>query len=233
MVGGDHLYDEVPDVRLFVCVGCIHQLIQPGQELIHVERDGAADVDELVVGLPKAFFRHQLFFIQLLAGAKARVLDHDIHVGRIACLPDQVSCQRIDPDRASHVKDEDLPAFCVGACEHDQADGLRDRHEVADDVRMRDRNRAALLDLLLKDRDDGAVAAQYIAEPHSDEFRFDVFEDFARAVLVRVLISEMGEELRDPGRFSFLDLRVEALHDHLAQPFAGAHDVGRIDRLVR
>ena len=43
----------------------------------------------------------------------------------------------------------------------------------------------------------------------------------------------MGKELRDLRRFVFLYFFVEALHDHLAQSFAGAHDVGGIDRFVR
>ncbi len=42
----------------------------------------------------------------------------------------------------------------------------------------------------------------------------------------------MGKDLRDLVRLAGLDLRVKALDDHLAEALRGAHDVGRVHRLV-
>ena len=43
----------------------------------------------------------------------------------------------------------------------------------------------------------------------------------------------MGEELGKLVRLASLDLGVEALDDHLAEPLAGAHHVGGVHGLVR
>ena len=67
---------------------------------------------------------------------------------------------------------------------------------------MRDRNRPSRLDLLLKERDDGAVGTQHVAEAHGDEL-------------------------------GVLALTADGLYDHFAEALGGAHDVGRVDGLVR
>ena len=43
----------------------------------------------------------------------------------------------------------------------------------------------------------------------------------------------MREQLRDLVRLACFDLRVKTLDNHFAQPLAGAHDVGGVDRFVR
>ena len=98
---------------------------------------------------------------------------------------------------------------------------------------MSNGHRAALGDLPLEQGDHGAVASQHVAEADRHELRLDVFEHPAGAVLIRVLLPQMGEQLGDLPGLALLDLGVEALDDHLAQPLAGAHDVGGVHRLVR
>ena len=230
--GTDHLLNHFHDV-LAVVVGRDHQLFQIVQELVLVELDRVADVDQVVVGLLKALFRHELLLIELLAGAQARVLDLDVHVRLEAGELDQVPRQGVDLDGAAHVQHEDLAALGVDPRHHHQTHCLGDSHEVADDVRVGDGHRTALFDLLLEDRDHRAVAAQYVAEAHGHELGFDVLEHLAGAVLVGVFRAVVGEQLGNLPGLARLDLHVEGLDDHLTQTLGRAHDVGGIDRLVR
>ena len=232
MEGAHDVFDQLDDV-LPVLVGRLHQALQIAQELILVKGDRAADVNQIVLRGPEALLGHQLLLIQLLPGAQAGILDFDVHVGLVAGQPDQVASQVGDLHRASHVQHEDLPAVGIGPGQHHQADGLRDGHEVADDVGMGHGHRPAVFDLLFEDRDHGAVGAQHVAEAHGHELRSDVLPQRAVAVLVGVLDPRVGEHLGDLTGLARLDLFVEALYDHLAQPLGRAHDVGGIDGLVR
>lgn len=72
-------------------------------------------------------------------------------------------------DRLAHVKDEDLASVAHGAGFEYETAGFGDEHKVADDVGMGDFDRAAFLDLLTEDWDDGAVASQDVAETCGDE----------------------------------------------------------------
>ena len=232
MVGGDDVGNAGDDV-FFVVVGGDHEAVELGEEPVGVEDQGLADVDEVVLGLFHALLGHELLFVKLFTGAETGVFDLNIYVGLEAGEPDEVPREGVDLDRAAHVEDEDLPAVGVGAGQHDEGDGLGDGHEVADDVRVGHGDRAALLDLLLEDRDDRAVGAEDVAETNRDKFRPDVLVDFARPVLVGIFLAEVREELRDLMGFAGLDLRVKGLDNHFAEAFTGAHDVGRVDGLVR
>ena len=102
---------------------------------------------------------------------------------------------------------------------------------------MRDRDGAALLDLLFEDRDDAAVGAEDVAEADGHELGADVAEEFCICLEVEFFLAAAGlrvmrEELRNLGGLAFLDLGVETLDDHLAQALRGAHDVGRVDGLI-
>ena len=102
---------------------------------------------------------------------------------------------------------------------------------------MRDRDGAALLDLLFEDRDDAAVGAEDVAEADGHELGADVAEEFCICLEVEFFLAAAGlrimrEELRDLGGLAFLNLGVETLDDHLAQALRGAHDVGRVDGLI-
>lgn len=196
MIRAHQLLHQFPDL-LLIFIGCLHQYLQLFQKGVHLKGDRAADVDQVVVGLSEAFLRHQLLLIQLLPRAQAGVLDLDIYIRLIAGEADEVSGQGVDADRASHVQDEDLSAMGVGAGQKDETYGLRDRHEVPDDVRVGDGHRAAFGDLLFKDRDDRAVAAKDIPEADGHKLGLNILKYAAGAVLVRVFLPDVGEELRD------------------------------------
>ena len=98
---------------------------------------------------------------------------------------------------------------------------------------MRDPNRTALLYHFLKQRDDRTVAAEHISEPDRDKFRPDTAEYFSRTILVGIFVACVGKQLGKLLSLPGLDLCIEALDNHLAQPLAGAHNIGRVDRLVR
>ena len=232
MIRIDHLLHKLSDVA-GILIGRLHQLVELAQENIDIERDRTSNVDEIVLRFLEAFLGHELFLIQLLARAQAGVLDLDIAVRRVSGQADQVSGQRVDLDRLTHVEHEDLAAVCVSARLKHQADRLRDRHKIADDIGMGDRYRAALRDLLLEERDDRTVAAQHVAKAHRDEFGLRAAQRMKLALLVDHLLRPVGEQLRNLGGLALLDLVVKGLNDHLAQALGRAHDIGRIDRFIR
>ena len=63
-------------------------------------------------------------------------------------------------------QDKDLTVFRIGACLKYQADCLRNRHKISNDIRMRNRHRAAVFDLTAEQRNDTSVASQYISKAH-------------------------------------------------------------------
>ena len=110
--------------------------------------------------------------------------------------------QIVDLDRLAHVEHEHLAAGRHGAGLDDQFGGFRDRHEVADDLGVRDGHRTAGCDLLAEAADDGAGAVEHVAEA-------DHRED--------------GADVRLGG---------VRLQDQLAEALACPHDVGRPHCLV-
>ena len=232
LVGGDHVHQPVADA-VPVVVGLIHQSRELHEEPIVIEGNGAADVDQLVLRLPEALLRHELLLVQLLSGAKAGIGDLNVYTGLESGQFDQVPGQGIDLHGSTHIQHEDLAALGVGPRQHHQAHRLRNGHEVPDHVRMSHGHWAALGDLLLENRDNGTVAAQYVPETDCHEFGPDILKHATAAVLVGVLKTHMREKLGDLVRFPRLDLGVEALNDHFAQPLGGAHHVGGVHGLVR
>ena len=103
--------------------------------------------------------------------------------------------------RLAHVEHEDLAAAADRARLDDQRDRLRDRHEEAGHLRVRDRHRAAALDLAAEDRDHAARRAEHVAEAHGDEARRDVV---ARAV-------RLDDPLAERLRLAHHRLRVDGL----------------------
>ena len=232
-VVGAHYGSHAVADRLFpVGVGVFHEAFQVFQELVVVEGDGLADVDELIIRLREAFLGHKLFFIELLAGAEAGVFDLDVHIGLEAGEADHIAGQGVDLHRGSHIEDEDLTPVGIGAGQHHKAHGLGDGHEVADDIRVGDRDGAALFNLLLEDGNHGAVGAQDVSESHGDELGLHTAEDFARAVPVGVLFPDVGEELWEIGGAAGFNLGVEGLDDHLTDALTCAHDVRGVHGLV-
>ena len=217
MVGTHDFLDAFADGFFPIRVGGFHESVQVFQELVVVEGDGLADVDELVVGLGEALFGHEFFLIELLAGAEAGIDDLDVHIRFQAGEADHVAGQCVDLHRATHVEDEDLAPVGIGAGQHHEAHGLGDGHEVADDIRVGDRDGAAFLNLPLEDGDHGAVGAKDVSEADGHELGFHIAEDLAAAVAVGVLFPDVGEELREISGFPGLDLGVEGLDDHLTK----------------
>ena len=104
-----------------------------------------------------------------------RCIDGNVAVG-IACVahlqshqPDHGPGQIVDLHRLAHVEHEHLPARRHGAGLDDERGRLRDRHEVADRVGMRDRHRAAGLDLAAEPPHHRARAVEHVAEAHHGE----------------------------------------------------------------
>ena len=231
VIGVDHVGYLFADFFVVV-IGRLHEVRQLFKELVLIKGNGAADVDELVLGLLQALFGHELLLIELLAGAEAGVFDFDIHVGLEAGEADQVAGQGVDLDRGTHVEDKDLSPVGIGAGQHDETDGLGNGHEVADDIRVGHGHGAAFGDLLAEERNDRTVGAQDVAEAHGDELGPDVLQGLGDVLTAVGLIPQVGEEAGQLGGFSGLDLRVEGLDDHLTDALAGAHDIRGVHGLV-
>ena len=129
-------------------------------------------MDELVGSLLHSLFLHQQLLIELLARSEAGVLNFDVHIRLVTGQADHVPRHGVDLHRLAHVQNENLAALGIVSRLKHQTHRLGDGHEIPDDVGMGDGHGAAGLDLLLKERNDAAVAAQDIPEAHRHEFRF-------------------------------------------------------------
>jgi hypothetical protein len=109
--------------------------------------------------------------VQLLAGADADELDRDVALRLPAREPDHVVREVHDLHRLAHVEHEDVAALADRPGLDDELYGLRDGHEVALHVRVRDRDRPAPGDLAPEERDDAARGAEHVAEADGDEAR--------------------------------------------------------------
>jgi len=100
--------------------------------------------------------------VELISGAKARHAYLDIFA------PRQKTHHRVgevdDAYRFTHVEDEDVAAFCEGACLHHQLGRLLHSHEVPLDIRVGHQHRPAGLYLLLEHRHHAPARAQHVAE---------------------------------------------------------------------
>lgn len=191
----DHI-PYIPDVLPAFAV----ELVEVLQELFVVHPDRVADVDQLIRCIRHALFVHQKLLVELLARAETHVLDLDVYIRGQSGESDQVPGHVVDLHRLAHVEDEDLAALRVVRRLEHQGDGLRDGHEVADDPLVGDGYRTALRDLLLEERDDGAVGAEDVTEADSDE------------VGLRVLpVHHLDDHLTDPLRGTHDVRRVHGL----------------------
>ena len=98
VIGVDQGGDVAADVG-FVGIGSLHQAAEAAEKGVGVEGDRGADVDEVVIGLLKPLFLHQLFFIQLFTRAQAGILDFDVHIRLEAGELDEVAGQGVDLHR--------------------------------------------------------------------------------------------------------------------------------------
>ena len=224
----DHI-PYIPDVLPAFAV----ELVEVLQELLVVHLDWVADVDQLVRCIRHALFVHEELLVELLAWAETHVLDLDVDIRGQSGESDEVPSHVVDFHRLSHVEDEDLAALRVVRRLEHQGDGLRDGHEVADDPLVGDGHWTAFCDLLLEERDDGAVGAEDVTEADRDE------------VGLRVLpVHHLDDYLTDTLRGTHDVRRVhslirgdqdEALHAGVGRGtggLEGTHDVV-LDRFVR
>ena len=227
-----HSLDHIPYISDVLPAFAV-ELVEVLQELFVVHLDRVADVDQLIRCIRHALFVHEQLLVELLARAETHVLDLDVYIRGQSGESDQVPGHVVDLHRLAHVEDEDLAALRVVRRLKHQGDGLRDGHEVADDPLVGDGHRTALRDLLLEERDDGAVGAEDVTEADRDE------------VGLRVLpVHHLDDHLTDPLRGTHDVRRVhgliggdqdEALHAGVGcgtGGLEGAHDVV-LDRFVR
>lgn len=224
----DHI-PYIPDVLPAFAV----ELVEVLQELFVVHLDRVADVDQLVRCIRHALFVHEELLVELLTWAETYVLDFDVYIRGQSGEADQVPGHVVDLHRLTHVEDEDLAALRVVRRLEHQGDGLRDGHEVADDALVGDGHRTALRDLLLEERDDGAVGAEDVTEADRDEVGL-------RVLPVHHLYNHLTDTLRGTHDIRRVHGLIrgdqdEALHAGVGcgtGGLQGAHDV-ILDRFVR
>lgn len=190
MIRRYHSLDYIPYIPDILPAFAV-ELVEVLQELFVVHPDRVADVDQLIRCIRHALFTHEELLVELLARAETHVLDLDVDIRGQSGEPDEVPGHVVDLHRLTHVEDEDLAALRVVRCLEHQRDGLRDGHEVADDALIGDGHRTALRDLLLEERDDGAVGAEDVTEADSDEVGF-------RVLPVHHLDDHLTDTLRGP-----------------------------------
>ena len=145
------------------CRAQILQLrVEPGQ--VDVLRRRNEDLVVLGAAHLVLLLVHHQLLIELLAGAQAHDLDLHVHARLVAVETDELFGQVDDLDRLAHIQNIDAAALGQGTGLQHQLGCLRDGHEIALDVGVRQGDGAALFDLRLEQRDDTAVAAQHIAE---------------------------------------------------------------------
>ncbi|MNI57207.1 hypothetical protein D3C73_1122540 [compost metagenome] len=128
---------------------------------------------------------------------------------------DHLLGQLDDPHRLAHVQDKDITALSHGARLDHQLCRFRDGHEVSSDLRMRDRQRTARLDLFVKQRNDRTRRSQDITKPHHREARFVHTGNIAR----------ITEQHR--GQFT-----AQRLQRQLGKALGATHDIGWSHGLV-
>ena len=117
------------------------------------------------------FLVTQKLLVELFARTQAGVDNFHRGLQGIGIQLNHPLRQFADFDGLAHVQHKQLAAAGNRRGLQHKARRLRDGHEVADDVRVRQRNRAARANLPLEQRHDAAVRPQHIAEADSGELR--------------------------------------------------------------
>ena len=172
MIKGGHEHFELFHHRFLVVGGAnLPHLLQLSHEPRLVDGHLLADEDLFVGRLLQALFLHEQLFKELFARAQTGELYLDVLIGGVAHHGDEVFRKREYLDRFAHVEDEDLAALGESARLEHQTHRLRYGHEVTDDIGVGDGDGTAVLDLLLKERNDRTVGAEHVAEAHRGELR--------------------------------------------------------------
>ena len=138
----------------------------PRSQHLGVERRTGGAHDLAVARRAHLLVHVEQLLVELLAGTDAHHLDRDVAAGLVARELDHAAGEVDDPDRLAHVEHEDVAALGdAGGLDH-QLHGLGDGHEEARHLGVGDRDRPALLDLALEDRQHRAGAAEDVAEAH-------------------------------------------------------------------
>ena len=207
LVLGDHLLHELDGVYDLDLLG---QGVETG---VGVEDVGIVVFAHLgyldfgIVGRDGVLFIAEDFLVELLARTETGVLYLDVFAYLVTCQLDHAGGEVDDFDGVAHVEDEDFIAIAQGGGFHDETTCLGDGHEETDDIGVGDGDWSAFLYLMLEAGDDGAVAAEDIAEPRGDE---------------------SGAALD----LACLDGAAETLTVDFGEPLAAAHDAGGVDGLV-
>src|SRR5690606_38228608 len=107
--------------------------------------------DLRVAGLVDVLLGGGKLLEELLARPNAREDDVDVLVRPQTGETDEVDGEVEDLHGFAHVEDEDLAALAHASRLQDELAGLGDGHEIAAHLRVRDRDRPALLQLLAED----------------------------------------------------------------------------------
>ncbi len=108
------------------------------------------NVDQVVFGLPYFLVGQQKFLKELLARAQTGVDNGNVHVRLKAGQADHAPRQIVNPDRISHIQDENFAAFGIDAGLEHQGDCLGDGHKVPNDLGIGDGNGTAGSNLLFE-----------------------------------------------------------------------------------
>ena len=172
--------------------------------------------------------RRKHLLVELLPGPQAGVGDLDLLAGAESGQLDHPARQVGNAYRLAHVEDEDLVARGDRRRLHHQPAGLGNGHEEARDGGVRDRHRAAPLDLFAETGDDRAVRPQNVAEARRDELRTPADPPAADGLPERLDI-DLGHALRSPHHIGRVHGLVGRDHHHLLHAVAQA-EVGDIAR---
>src|SRR5690606_36892800 len=129
------------------------------------------DHDLFVVGGHGVLALTEEFFEEFFAVAEAGEDDVDVLAGFESGEKNHLLREVEYADGLSHVEEEDLAAVAHDRGFEDELTRLGNGHKVARDFRMGDGNWTALIDLFLKNGDNGSVGAQDVSEACSNEGR--------------------------------------------------------------
>lgn len=134
------------------------------------------DANLFVFGGNSVFRESAQLFIEFFTGANAGELDPDVFVRFESGQKNEIPRQVNDLDGLAHVQDADLATLADSRGLEDELTGLRDGHEEAAHVGMRDGDRAPGEDLLFEDRNDAAIGTEHIAEADGDKLSTAILE---------------------------------------------------------
>ena len=133
------------------------------------------DIDQIIFRFGHTLLVHKELFIKLFSRTEACIYDFYILIRFVSRQTDEVPCHVIDTDRLAHIQDEDFSAFGEIAGLKNKGHRFRDRHEITDDIRIRDSHRTAGLDLFFKERDHTSVGSQDISKPYCHKYCVRIF----------------------------------------------------------